>query len=110
GMQHVWRTQNNGGSQAYLDATCNEQAYNYNIPDSVAINCGDWVAIGGGNQVGDEGDLTGTFFDPARQGFYIVAIARAAGASNVMWAAPRRGRIFVSPNAQAPAADVRYTR
>lgn len=110
GMQHVWRTQNNGGSQAYLDATCNEQAYNYNIPDSVAINCGDWVAIGGGNQVGDDGDLTGPFFGADRQGFYIVAIARAASDNNVMWAATRRGRIFVSTNAQAPAADVRYTR
>jgi hypothetical protein len=110
GMQHVWRTNDSGGSPAYLDANCNELAYNFNIPDPVAATCGDWVAIGGGDQVDDPGDLTGPAFGPTRGGFYIVAIARATSDENVMWAATRRGRLFVTTNAQAPAADVRYTR
>jgi hypothetical protein len=110
GMQHVWRTQDSGGSQAYLDANCNEQAYGFNIPNSVAATCGDWVALGGGHNVGDAGDLTGPAFGADRQGFYVVAIARAASNQNVMWAATRRGRLFVSTNAQAAAAAVHYTR
>jgi hypothetical protein len=110
GMQHVWRTKDSGGSQAYLDANCNEQAYNYNIPSSVAATCGDWVALGGGQNIGDAGDLTGPAFGGDRKGFYVVAIARAASDQNVMWAATRRGRLFVSTNAQAPAAAVHYAR
>jgi hypothetical protein len=109
GMQHIWRTQDSGGSQAYLDANCNEQAYNYNIPNSVAFNCGDWAPLGG-TAFDDAGDLTGAAFGSDRAGFYVVAIARAASDKNVMWAATRLGRIFVSTNAQAPAADVKYTR
>jgi hypothetical protein len=109
GMQHIWRTQDSGGSQAYLDANCNELAYNGNIPFSVAANCGDWVSLGG-TAFDDAGDLTGAAFGADRAGFYVVAIARAASDKNVMWAATRLGRIFVSTNAQAPAADVRYTR
>ena len=109
GMQHVWRTQDDGGSQAYLDANCNEQAFNFNIPNSVAIKCGDWVPLGG-TKLGDRGDLTGPFFGADRQGFYVVAIARAASDANVMWAATRTGRLFVSTNAQQSAGGVRYTR
>ena len=109
GMQHIWRTQDSGGSQAYLDANCNEQAYNYNIPNSVAATCGDWASLGGA-AFDDAGDLTGAAFGPDRAGFYVVAIARAASDKNVMWAATRLGRVFVSTNAQAPAAAVSYTR
>ena len=109
GMQHIWRTQDSGGSQAYLDANCNEAAYNFNIPNSVAFNCGDWVPLGG-TAFDDAGDLTGAAFGADRAGFYVVAIARAASDKNVMWAATRRGRLFVSTNAQALAGDVSYTR
>ena len=109
GMQHVWRTQDSGGSQAYLDANCNEEAFNFNIPNSVAVNCGDWAPLGG-TKLGDHGDLTGSFYGADRQGFYVVDIARAASDVNVMWAATRTGRLFVSTNAQQPAGAVRYTR
>ena len=109
GMQHVWRTPDSGGSQAYLDANCNEASYNFNIPISVAAACGDWVSLGG-TAFDDSGDLTGAAFGADRTGFYVVAIARAASDQNVMWAATRRGRLFVSTNAQATAATVHYTR
>ena len=109
GMQHIWRTQDSGGSQAYLDANCNEAKYNFNIPNAVAANCGDWVPLGG-TAFNDAGDLTGTFYGSDRGGFYVVAIARAASDRNVMWAATRRGRLFVSTNAQAAAGSVHYTR
>ncbi len=45
GLQHVWRTLDNGGSQTYLDAVCNEFSGTFASP------CGDWKTIGG--------DLTG---------------------------------------------------
>ncbi len=109
GMQHVWRTQDNGGSQSYLDANCNEIAYNGNIPADVAARCGDWVPLGG-NAGEDPGDLTGPAYGADRQGFYVVALTRAASNQNVMWAATRTGRIFVSSNAQAPAALVHFNR
>jgi len=109
GLQHIWRTQDSGGSRAYLDANCNEQAVNFNI-NPFTTNCGDWVPIGGGSQVGDAGDLTGPAFGSDKGGFYVVAISRAPSNKNVMWAATRRGRIFVSSNAQDSAASVTYNR
>ena len=109
GMQHVWRTQDNGGSQSYLDSNCNELAYNGNIPNDVAARCGDWVPLGG-SALDGPGDLTGAAYGTDRTGFYMAAIARAASDQNVMWAATRRGRLFVSTNAQAPADAVSYTR
>ncbi|HEY0493725.1 MAG TPA: hypothetical protein VGD57_09685, partial [Candidatus Dormibacteraeota bacterium] len=109
GMQHVWRTRDNGGSQAYLDSTCNEIAYNGNIPNDVAARCGDWVPLGG-NALDGPGDLTGAAYGADRKGFYMAALARAASDRNVMWAATRTGRLFVSSNAQAPANAVTYTR
>src|SRR5438067_889962 len=42
GAQHVWRTQDNGGDQSFLDARCN--LFVGDLPFTGA--CGDWVAIG----------------------------------------------------------------
>src|SRR5204862_5024236 len=41
GLQHVWRTTDNGGSQFFLDMHCIEFLGPFNTP------CGDWVKIGG---------------------------------------------------------------
>jgi hypothetical protein len=90
GLQHVWRTQDNGGPQSFLDNNCNEFVGNF------AASCGDWVAIGA--------DLTSNSFgsDKNPPGQYIVATSRPPAPSSdtgTLWVGLRRGRVFVSSNA-----------
>jgi hypothetical protein len=105
GLQHVWRTQDNGGNQAFLDANCN-----YFTGLNRNAFCGDWQPIGG--LVGQgEGDLTSTFYGNDRVGHYVVATSRAPGDEGTLWAATRIGRVFVSKNADiATARNVTYSR
>lgn len=104
GLQHIWRTRNNGGKRAYLDKYCNELTGSFpkNKP------CGNWKPLGG-----KQGDLSSAFWGRkgADIGNYVVAIERAATNKSTMWAATRYGRLFISNNANAkkPAA-VNYTR
>jgi hypothetical protein len=70
GLDYVWRSQDNGGSQASLDTHCNE------FTGDFTITCGDWVRTGtvaAGHALGD-----GTFrgADKATAG-YVVATERA---------------------------------
>jgi len=102
GAQHVWRTQDNGGDQAFLDAHCG--TFFGDLPGTGA--CGDWVPIGEA--------LTSTSFGtdktPGPAG-YVVAISRAASDSGTLWAATRRGRVFVASNADnATAGAVTFYR
>jgi len=91
GLQHVWRTQDDNGGQAFLESNCNE------FTGTFAVTCGDWVAIGQ--------DLSSTAFgtdkNPGASG-YIVATERAASDSGTLWAGLRRGRVFVTSNANDP--------
>ena len=105
GLQHVWRTQNNGGNQTFLDANCNY----FNGLNRNAF-CGDWLPLGG--LVGQgEGDLTSTFYGNDRVGHYVVATERAPGDEGTLWAATRIGRVFVSKNADlATARNVAFSR
>jgi len=103
GLQHVWRTQDSGGPQAFLDAHCNE----FGIPpfgsDQVFTgNCGDWQPIGA--------DLTSSAFGLDKGGGWVAAIARPAH-GNALWAGTRRGRLFISTNGNFPQAGaVTFTR
>jgi hypothetical protein len=100
GLQHVWRTQDNGGPQAFLDNNCNEFVGNF------AASCGDWVAIGQ--------DLSSTTFGTDKApGQYIVATSRPPYPSSntgTLWAGLRRGRVFVTSNADAKASNVTFYR
>jgi hypothetical protein len=95
GMQHVWRTQDNGGDQAQLDANCRDLDPLGSLPPSSA--CGDWRRIGP--------DLTDTALGD-RAGQFVSRLARAPSDRGTLWAATRTGRLFVSVNADAadPAA------
>ena len=62
GLQHVWRTTDNGGERAYLDEHCNEISGDFEEP------CGDWQPLGGKGRRPVRGD----------PGNYVVAIERAA--------------------------------
>jgi hypothetical protein len=94
GLQHVWRTQDHGGPRAFLDAHCNTD-----FGDQILTGaCGDLAPIGP--------DLTGTTFGTDKGGDFIASISRAPSNASTMWVGTRRGRIFVSKNANAanPAA------
>ena len=101
GLQHVWRTKDNGGTQAFLEQHCNEFFGDF------TVSCGDWVALG-------VPTLTGTVFGTDKRtatGNYVVATVRAPSDNNTLWAATRRGRVFISKNAAAePASSVTFTR
>ncbi len=91
GLQHVWRTQDDNGGQAFLESNCNEFFGTFTSP------CGDWVAIGQ--------DLAGSGFgsdkNPGASG-YAVATERAPSDNGTLWAGLRRGRVFVTSNADNP--------
>jgi len=95
---HVWRTKDNGGNQAYLEANCPE----FTTP---ADQAGMWrlVALGGPTLT----DATlGT-----RAGGTLAAVERTTANNSTLWAATSTGRVFISTNANAePASSVSFVR
>jgi hypothetical protein len=99
GLEHVWRTQDSGGPVAQLRQHCNEITGDFDP----SYTCGDWVPLGP--------SLTSTAFGTDKTGGdYVVAIQRASQDTGTLWAATRRGRLFISSNADAPAQSVAFTR
>ncbi len=98
GLDFVWRTTDNGGDQATLDAHCNELTGDF--PPNVT--CGDWVRLEPGpNKALGDGKFWGS--DKRIAGF-IVATERAPSDNGTLWVGTRRGRVFVASNANAKAA------
>lgn len=56
------------------------------------------------------GRLTSSFFGDDKLGQYVVTVERARSDTGTLWAGTRIGRVLVSTNADAAAADVTYTR
>jgi len=99
GLEHVWRTDDNGGDQSYLEAHCNT----LHIDPFRTKPCGDWQPLGA--------NLTGSNFGQTRLGNYVVATERAPSDSGTLWAATRVGRVFVSKNGDdAQPRNVRFSR
>ena len=105
GLQHVFRTQDYGGDRSFLEANCAE----FTTPGDQA-NCGDFVPLGGPVGPGNAGDLTSANYGAGRTGGFVAALARASSDNTTLWAATATGRVFVSQNANAPAASVSFTR
>lgn len=115
GFQHIWRTQNNGGSQTVLEANCR-----YPTGAVSGASCGDWVPLGvpwpfasqttPASTSRKPGDLTSDFYGTDREGGIIVAAERSPADGGTLWAATSRGRLFVSTNADGPAVEVRFSR
>lgn len=87
GLQHVFRTTDNGGDKTFLEANCQEFTTSAAEP-----SCGDWQPIGQ--------KLT----DPAsgdKAGGTVAAVERATSDTSTLWAATSTGRVFVSKNADA---------
>jgi hypothetical protein len=99
GLDFVWRTTDNGGDQATLDAHCNEVSGDF----PANVTCGDWVRLSPGKQkaLGD-GKFWGN--DKLTAG-YVVATERAPGDDGTLWVGTRRGRVFVTSNANAVNAN-----
>jgi hypothetical protein len=99
GLEHVWRTDDNGGDRAYLEAHCNT----LHLDGARTRPCGDWTRMGP--------NLTGSNFGNTRVGHYVVATERAPSDDGTLWAATRIGRVFVSKNADdAQPRNVRFSR
>ena len=86
GLQHVWRTQDDGGDPAYLAQHCNEYFGDFTVA------CGDWQPLG--NELPST-----TYGTDDRAGGNVVAVSRSTGDASTLWAATTRGRVFVSRNA-----------
>jgi len=104
GSFSVWRTQDWGGNQAFLEANCPEFTTNSN-----QVGCGDFVQIGPAGAT----DLTSAAYSvpaPARAGGAVVVISRSAADTGTVWAGTTRGRVFISTNGNDPASSVVWTR
>jgi hypothetical protein len=101
GSFSVWRTQDWGGNQAYLEANCPEFTTSAAQP-----GCGDFVPIGNGVPSTDLGSAAWG----SRPGGAVAWIARTAQNTGSMWAATSTGRVFVTDNADAAAASVVWKR
>src|SRR5439155_643792 len=100
-------TQDNGGNQAFLEAHCAEFPLlpgGFSKGDLIFTGaCGDWEAIGK--------DLSGTSFGKDKApGQYIVATERAPSDNSTLWAGLRRGRVFISSNADKAGGQVVFFR
>ena len=101
GSQSVWRTQDWGGDQAYLEANCPEFTTSAANPA-----CGDFVRIGPAGNT----DLTGAGYGADRRGGFVAAIERTPSDTSTLWVATGTGRVYISKNADAPASQVVFTR
>lgn len=115
GFQHIWRTQNNGGPQAFLEANCR-----FPTASVAGVSCGDWQPLGvvypfvaqstPASTSRKPGDLTSDIYGSDRDGGIIVAADRSAADGGTLWAATSRGRLFISRNADGPANGVVFSR
>ena len=101
GSFSVWRTQDWGGNQAFLEANCPEFTTSAAQP-----GCGDFVQIGPPGAT----DLGSAAYGATRLGGAVAWIARTTQNTGSMWAATNTGRVFITENANAAAASVVWTR
>lgn len=104
GSFSVWRTQDWGGPQAFLEANCPELGA---IPNFAA--CGDFVKLGPAGHT-DLTDQSSTFYGTTRRGGAVAWIERTPANSGTLWVATGTGRVFASDNADAAASAVAFNR
>jgi hypothetical protein len=101
GEQSVWRTQDWGGDQAFLEANCPEFT-----TAGDQSGCGDFVIIGNGVP---STQLTSTDWGD-RDGGTVSAVVRSSTDSSTIWAATSTGRVFFSSQADITAGSVVWER
>ena len=103
GYSHVWRTPDNGGDQAFLEANCN--VFDVFFLGNFSASCGDWTPLG--PRLND----TVSGFGTDRSGGLVVAAQRTPADAGTLWAATNVGRVFVSHNVDDPnPANVTFAR
>jgi hypothetical protein len=100
GSNSVWRTQDWGGNQAFLEANCPEFTTDFANPA-----CGDFVRIGPPGATSLTAAALGS-----RAGGNVAALARTPGDTSTLWVATTTGRVFISSNANAAAGSVTFMR
>ena len=105
GSQSVWRTQDWGGNQAYLEANCPEFTTSGTDP-----NCGDFVRIGPPGNTNLTISNTLGYQGTTRAGGVLAAVERTRSDTGTLWVATNTGRVFISKNADAAAGSVTFTR
>jgi hypothetical protein len=102
GATSVWRTQNAGGDKDFLENHCSVLGgpRSDRLNTGASSGCGDFLRLGTQNLVAGPSTDKGTG--------YLVALERAKTNTGTLWVGTRRGRIFVSKNADSnnPAAVV----
>jgi hypothetical protein len=108
GLDRVWRTQDSGGDPDFLYNHCNT-TFVYGGSDAFGSgDCGDWQPLG--SEELNSSFFGGDKFPNSHTGNYVVALGRGWD-SSLLWAGTRRGRIFVSPNADtSDPGDVEFFR
>jgi len=101
GELSVWRTQDWGGDQTYLETNCPEFTTSGSDP-----LCGDFAKIGDGVP---STQLTSSLWGD-RSGGTVAAVVRSSTDSSTLWAATSTGRVFFSSNADAAPASVVWER
>ncbi len=101
GELSVWRTQDWGGDQAFLEANCPEFT-----TAGDQSGCGDFVIVGDGVP---STQLTSTLWGDRDSGT-VAAVTRSSTDSSTLWAATSTGRVFFSSNADAAAGSVTWER
>jgi hypothetical protein len=104
GAQRVWRTTDAGGDRSFLEHHCNTAVGEFPSDLLYTGACGsanDWSPLGSTL-------LTATSLG-TKSGGNISAMSRAQDAST-LWVATGNGRVFISRNANDPAASVTFTR
>jgi hypothetical protein len=98
GAGHVWRTQNAGGEQSFLENHCSVLGgpRSDRLNTGASSGCGDFLKLG-------TPSLVGTGFGPTtdKGTGYVVAIERAKTNTGTLWAGTRRGRVFIVRNADS---------
>ncbi len=99
GLDSVWRTTDSGGNQAFLEQHCNEFFGDF------TVTCGDWSALG------KQPTSSTSYGQDKRAASFVAAVARTPADANTMWVGTRRGRLFITKNANdAKPANVQLTR
>jgi len=106
GSNSVWRTQDWGGNQAFLEANCSEFTTSGGNPV-----CGDFVPLGPTGKTSLTASNAADYRGTTRSGGNVANIARTTSDTSTMWAATTTGRVFISKNADNPTASaVVYAR
>jgi hypothetical protein len=109
GAQSVWRTQTAGGDRAFLEAHCNTAVGEFPSDLLYTGPCGspeNWPKLGTSTLTNSTATSP---YGTTKGGSTLSSLSRGKDAGT-LWAGTGAGRVLISKNANAAAADVTFTR